>query len=192
VALPTVIVAVFKMRVIPRSALTLVITIAFASSFVVSYCDAQTQSAKTSDRIMRERVATIFRETLKRGETRIERDGYSPVTALTFVPPSTEHTDEIRRYGADAVPILSDYLKRGNGFEKHLAMRFLDAIGGKSIIEPLRKVAWYDPSPSFRATAVLWLSAARWDLAAPIIRRAAKKDSSAEVRTQAKAILAQH
>lgn len=180
------------MRVIPRSALTLVATIACASSFVVSRCDAQTLSDKTSDRIMRERIAIIFRETLKRGETIIDRKEFPPVTALTFVPPSTEHIDEIRRYGDDAIPILSDYLKRGTGFEKYLAMRFLDAIGGKNIIGPLRRVALYDPSPSFRTSALLWLSAARWDLAAPIIRHAADKDSSAEVRTQAKAILAQH
>ena len=92
----------------------------------------------------------------------------------------------------DAVPILSDYLNRGTGWEKYLAMRFLGSIGGKSIIDPLRGVALHDPSPDFRATALLWLSAARWDLAAPIIRQAARKDSSPEVRKQAQEILRQH
>ena len=160
--------------------------------YVVCRSDAQTQSRKASDQILRDRIATIFQETLKRGETRIELKDHSMVTAKTFIPPTTEDVEEIQRYGEDAVPILSDYLNRGAGFEKYLAMRFLGSIGGKSIIEPLCKVALEDPSPSFRETALLWLSAARWDLAAPIIRRAAQKDSSPEVRRQAQAILRGH
>ena len=171
--------------------LTWVITTAFASGFVDSRCAAQTASAKTSDSVMRERIATIFSETIKQGETRVEHDG-QVFTALTFMPPTTEHVDEIRRYGQDAIPILSDYISRGYGFQKYLAMRFLCGIGGKDIIEPLRRVALDDPSPSFRSSALRWLRTAPWDLVAPIIRQAAESDISDEVRREAKDILAQH
>jgi hypothetical protein len=164
----------------------------FAAGFAVRHSDAQTSPARTSKDIIRDRIAIIFEETFKRGETQVELSDHSVVTARTFMPPNTEHVEEIRRYGADAVPILSDYLDRGTGWEKYLAMRFLDSIGGKIIIDPLRRVALHDPSPSFRSTALLWLSAARWDLAAPIIRQAASKDSSPEVRKQAQEILLQH
>lgn len=167
------------------------ITTAFASGFVVSRCAAQTDSAKTSDSVIRERIATIFSETIKRGETRVGHNG-QVFTALTFMPPTIEHVDEIRRYGQDAIPILNDYLSSGNGFQKNLAMRFLGAIGGKEIIEPLRRVAMEDPSASFRSSALRWLSTAPWDLAAPIIRQAAESDISDEVRSEAREILARH
>jgi len=180
------------MKVLRSLAITWVITIVFAAGLVVRHSDAQTPSAKTSKEIIRDRITIIFQETFKQGETLVELKDHSMVKAQTFIPPANEHVEEIRRYGADAVPILSDYLNRGSGFEKYLAMRFLGSIGGKSIIDPLRRVALHDPSPNFRATALLWLSAARWDLAAPTIRHAARKDSSPEVRKQAQEILRQH
>ena len=180
------------MRVLSSLAITWVITIVFAAGLVVRHSDAQTPSAKTSKDVIRDRIAIIFQETFKQGETQIELSDHSVVTARTFIPPTNEHVEEIRRYGADAVPLLSDYLDRGTGWEKYIAMRFLGSIGGKSIIDPLHKVALHDPSPDFRATALLWLSAAPWDLAAPIIRQAARKDSSPEVRKQAQEILRQH
>ena len=180
------------MKVLTSLTITWVITIVFAAGLVVRHSDAQTPSGKTSKDLIRDRIAIIFQETFKQGEAHIELSDHSVVTARTFLPPTNEHVDEIRRYGADAVPILSDYLDRGTGWEKYIAMRFLDSIGGKSIIDPLRRVALHDPSPDFRATALLWLGAARWDLAAPIIRQAARKDSSPEVRKQAQEILRQH
>jgi hypothetical protein len=160
--------------------------------FIVLDCEAQTVSAKPSDsRVMRERIATIFRETLKRGEAIIELNGRQ-VTSRTFVPPLTEHVDEIKRYGDDAIPILAEYLNSGSGFEKYLAMRFLGSIGGSGVVEPLRKVALGDASPSFRMVALLWLTETPWDLASPIIRQVVEKDTSPEVRAKAKEILAQH
>jgi hypothetical protein len=180
------------MKVLKSVAITWSITIVFAAGLVVRHSDAQTPSAKTTKDIIRVRIAIIFQETFKQGETQIELSDHSVVTARTFLPPTNEHVEEIRRYGADAVPILSDYLDRGTGWEKYLAMRFLDSIGGKSIIDPLRRVALHDPSPDFRARALLWLKAARWDLAAPTIRHAAMKDSSPEVRKQAQEILRRH
>ena len=180
------------MKVLRSLAITWVITIVFAAGLVVRHSDAQTPSAKSAKDLIRDRIAIIFQETFKQGETHIELSDHSVVTVRTFFPPTNEHVEEIRRYGADAVPILSDYLDRGTGWEKYLAMRFLGSMGGKSIIDPLGRVVLHDPSPDFRATALLWLGAARWDLAAPIIRQAARKDSSPEVRKRAQEILRQH
>jgi hypothetical protein len=179
------------MKVLRSSVITWVITIVFVAGLVVRHSDAQMPSAKTSNEIIRDRIAKIFQETFKQGETRIEVNGQW-IMAKTFMPPTTEHVEEIRQYGDEAIPILSDYLSRGNGWEKYLAMRFLGSIGGKNIIDPVRRVALHDPEPSLRTDALLWLSAARWDLAAPIIKQAARKDSSPEVRKQAQAILAEH
>src|SRR5262249_4328127 len=174
------------MRVLASSALACFKTVAFALGLSVRGSEAQ-----SSDRLVRERIATIFQETLKRGEARVEIDGHL-ITARTFVPPSTEHVDEIRRYGKEAIPILTEYLRLENGFEQYLAMRFLGDIGGANIIGPLAGVALSDPSPGIRSTALRWLSVTRWDLASPIIRQAARDDSAAEVRKQAQDILAQH
>ena len=180
------------MKNLATSAFAYAAALICATCFVCG-CQGQELSAKHSDqRVIHERIAAIFRETLERGETRVEQNGQGSVTARTFIPPSTEHLDEIRLVGDDAIPILSDYLDSGSGFEKYLAMRFLGAIGGKGVIEPLRRVALGDASSSFRLVALLWLSEMPWHLAARIISQSADNDSSLEVRQQAKDILAQH
>ena len=181
------------MKSLSRHALAYVAALCCAMCFVILDCEAQTVSAKPFDnRAMRERIATIFRETLKQGESAVEQNGRRHVTARTFVPPSTEHVDEIRRYGDDAIPILAEYLNSDNGFEKYLAMRFLGSIGGSGVVEPLRKVALGKDSSSFRLVALLWLTETPWDVASPIIRQVAENDASVEVREKAKEILAQH
>ena len=180
------------MRSLSRYALAHVAAFCCAMCLIVLDCAAQTVSARPpDDRVMRERIATIFRETLKRGESTVELKGRQ-VTSRTFVPPSTEHVDEIRRYGDDAIPILTEHLNSGGGFEKYLAMRLLGSIGGRGVVEPLRKVALGDASSSFRLVALLWLTETPWALASPIIRQVAENDVSPEVREKAKEILAQH
>lgn len=181
------------MKSLSRQTLAQVTALCCAICFIVSNSAAQTVSAKSSARrAVRERVATIFRETLKQGEFSVERGGGRRVTARTFVPPSTEHVDEMRRYGDDAIPVLAEYLNSGSGFEKYLAMRLLGAIGGKGVVEPLGKIALSDASAGFRLAALLWLTDAPWDLASPIIRQAAEHDDSSEVRDKALEILARH
>jgi hypothetical protein len=181
------------MKLISRQTLAHVTALCCAISFIVSGSAAQTVSTKpTEHRVVRERIATIFRETLKQGEIAVERSGRRQVTARTFVPPSTEYVDEIKSYGDVSIPILAEYLNSGSGFEKYLAMRFLGAIGGKGVVEPLGKIAVSDASPGFRLVALLWLADAPWDLASPIIRQAAEHDESSEVREKALEILALH
>jgi hypothetical protein len=182
----------YEMKSLSRHALAYVAALCCSMCFIVLDCEAQTVSVKTStDHVMRERIATIFRETLKQGARTVELNGRQ-VTSQTFSPPFPWYVDEIRRYGDDAIPILAGYLSSGSGFEKYLAMRFLGLIGGRGAVEPLRKVALDDASPSFRLTALLWLSVAPWDLAYPTVKHVANNDPSLEVRERAKEILLQH
>jgi hypothetical protein len=175
-----------------RYALAYLAALCCSMCFVVFDCEAQTVSdSPSNNQVMRERIATIFRETLKQGEGLVEVDGYQ-VSVKTFVPPPSWCVDEIQRYGDDAITILTEYLSSDNGFEKYLAMRFLGLIGGRGVVEPLRRVALDDPSSSFRMTALLWLSVAPWDLAYPTIRHIVDNDSSPEVRENAKEILLNH
>jgi hypothetical protein len=71
-------------------------------------------------------------------------------------------------------------------------MRFLGLIGGRGVVEPLRRVALDDAWSSFRLDALLWFRETPWSLASPIIRQVAENDASPEVRERAKEILAQH
>ena len=181
------------MKSLSRNTFAYVAALGCALCFVVLNCVAQTVPAKSSDqRAVRERIATIFRETLKNGETLLTQKSGGHMTARTLLPPSTEHVEEIQRYGDEAIPILEEYLNSDSGFERYLAMRFLGLIGSRAVVEPLGKVALYDSSSSFRLSALLWLTQTPWDLAAPIIRQVAVNDVSAEVRDEAKEILAQH
>jgi len=176
-----------------RQILAAVAAICFVLCFIGFDCKAQTLSVQTSDnRVMRERIATIFNETFKQGESGVRHNVNRQVTTRTFVPPSTKSLDEIRRYGEAAIPILAEYLDSGSGFEKYLAMRFLGSIGGTAIFEPLSKVALKDASPSFRLVALLWLAEVPWDLAAPIVRQISENETSLEVCEKAKEMLAQH
>jgi hypothetical protein len=147
---------------------------------------AQTQSPSPIDKAkVRERIATIMSETLKRGEF-TSPEGWKGVTR---VPPSKEDTEEIKRYGDDAVPILEEYLSSEVGREYELAMRFLGALGGHRIIEPLRKIILFDPSPRKREFALYWITQAPWDEASPILRQAADADPDSSVREAAKDML---
>jgi hypothetical protein len=176
-----------------RRAKVYVGALCFIMFFIVLDCEAQKVSAKPSNNsVMRERIAIIFRETLQQGELAVEHNGSRQVTSRTFVPPPPWYVDEIRHYGDDAIPLLADYLSSGSGFEKYLAMRFLGLMGGRGVVELLRKVALDDASSSFRFAALLWLAVAPWDLAFPTIRYIADRDSSPEVREKAKEILLQH
>ena len=181
------------MQSFSRHAIACVGLLFFTMSFLALECEAQTVTARPSDsQVLRERVAIIFRETLKQGERAFEHNGRRVVVSRTFVPPPPWYVNEIRDNADDAIPILAEYLRSNNGFEKYLALRFLGLIGDSRVVAPLREVALNDASSSFRFTAVLWLSVAPWDLASPIIRDIASNDSSAEVREKAKEILLQH
>ena len=97
---------------------------------------SQTLPPASDERAIRERIATIIRETLKRGEgTTVE--GYR---FYTWVPPSNEDVEEINSYGDKAVPILEEYLFSDVGREGNLVLRILGRIGGSRVVEPLKRV----------------------------------------------------
>lgn len=172
--------------------LTYVGVLCLTMFFMVPRCAAQTQSAKIFDKqVMSERIAVIFRETLKQGEGSVVFNGQQ-VKVRTYMPPRTQHVVEIQSYGDEGIPIIAKYLSSGSGFEKYLAMRFLGLIGSAGVVEPLTQVALNDTSSSFRLSALGWLSVTPWDLASPTIRHIAVNDSAEEVRELAKEILERH
>ena len=155
----------------------------------ISFSNGQTTPPKAPDKAkLRERIATIMRETLKRGEIDTG-EGY---TVITRVPPSPEDIKKIQHYGDDAVSILSGYLLSEDAREYELAMRFLGALGGSRIIEPLREIILFDPSPRKRDFALSSITQAPWDEASPIIRQAAETDPDTHVREVAKDLLINH
>jgi hypothetical protein len=146
---------------------------------------SQTLPSAPDEGTIRERIATIIRETLKQGEgTTVE--GYR---FFTWMPPSDKDVEEIKSYGDKAVPILEKYLFSDVGREGHLALRLFGLLGGSRIVEPLKRVAEQSTSASRRATALTWLTQAPWELASPIIRNAAETDRDPEVRGVARDLL---
>ena len=156
---------------------------------VALHVDAQTKLTNDAQMpLIRERVQRILRETIEDGETVIMLDGRQ-VIARTFIPPSELAVDEVKAYGDKAVPILAEYLRQTSGFEKYHAMRLLGAIGGKSVVAPLRQVALHDSSAGYREYALAFLTQAPWELAAPILQEAASRDADLKVRQRAKELL---
>ena len=155
---------------------------------VTGHCLGQGKlaDAQTTAKV-RERVDTIIRETIKRGEF-ITAEG---VRGITRVPPSYEDVEEIKSYGDRAVLPLEEHFS-GNAFEYEMAMRLMGALGGERIIKPLRNVALYDPSARKREYALRWITQGPWDQAAKVITQAAEHDADANVRAAAKELLSGH
>ena len=145
------------------------------------------QEAPNQDKVRR-RVAIIMSKTLKRGEGEITQNG-EKIKVWTRMPPDTKDVEEIQRYGDAAVPVLAEYLKSGSPSEKDFAMQFLGVMGGSRIVEPLLSVIQNDDSPAMRKTALRWITQAPWDMAGPIIEKAAESDPDPDVREEAKQLL---
>ena len=137
---------------------------------------------------VRDRVNTIIRKTLQRGEFTTAEG----VKGITRTPPSTEDVDEIKSYGDRAVQPLEEHFATDNAFDYELAMRLMGALGGKRIIAPLKKVALYDRSARKREYALRWITQGPWDLASQVITQAAENDRDANVRKVARELLSGH
>src|ERR1051325_5591443 len=125
----------------------------------------------------RERIAQIMRQRLNEGRSVVKG-----VRVQTRTPPSPEAVDEIKRYGDDAVPMLSEYLSSKDAQVRSIAVEFIGLLGGRRVIGPLQKVIRSDDSPTVRVLAVRWVSQAPWESAAPVIREAARADADPRVR----------
>ena len=151
---------------------------------------SQTLPQGSDEGAIRERIATIIRETLKQGEgTTVE--GYR---FYTWIPASNEDVEEIKSYGDKAVWILEEYLFSDVGREGDLVLRILGRMGGSRILEPrilepLKRVVEQSTSPWRRQEALRALTQAPWELAFPIIRNAAETDRDPEVRAEARDLL---
>ena len=137
---------------------------------------------------VRERINIIIRETLKRGEFATAEG----VKAITRIPPLAADMEEVKSYGDQAVLPLEEHFQSSNGFEYELAMRLMGELGGKRIIEPLKKVILYDQSARKREYALRWITQGPWDQASKVINQAAENDPDANVRKVAKELLSGH
>jgi hypothetical protein len=153
---------------------------------VVGHCLGQgkVDDAQATAKV-RERVDTIIRETIKRGEFTAAEG----VRGITRVPPSYEDVEEIKSYGDRALLPLEEHFSSASSFEYELAMRLMGALGGERIIKPLKNVALNDPSARKREYALRWITQGPWDQAAKVIRQAAEHDPDANVRAVANELL---
>ena len=163
----------------------LLIWTCFLSLLLVMDASAQIKTSSPANKA-RERINQIISETLKRGEF-TSPEGYRVVTRI---PPSSEDVEEVKRMGDDAIPTLEEHFSSPDGREYELAMRLLGALGGKRIIEPLRKIIQFDSSAEKRKAALRWITQGRWDLASEILRKSAESDSDPKVRELAQELLA--
>jgi hypothetical protein len=155
---------------------------------LITFGDCLGQGKVADAAKVRERVNTIIRETLQRGEFTTAEG----VKGITRVPPSAADMEEIKRYGDRAVLPLQDYFYSGNAFEYELAMRLMGALGGKRIIEPFKKVILYDQSARKREYALRGIIQGPWDQASKVISQAAENDPDENVRKVAEELLSGH
>jgi HEAT repeat protein len=129
-------------------------------------------------------VATSFDETGKLGAQTPFTDQASNHWAGGMWEVDPTH-DTFKQLGKSAVPVLAAYLSSESPRAQELAMRFLAAIGGDRIVEPLRGFAKHSAFPSNRAEAVMFLVETPLSKALPIIEDVSKTDPDPDVRKTA-------
>jgi hypothetical protein len=80
------------------------------------------------------KVSIIMDEILRRGEQQ-----RGQVKMSTWVPPTEEDLDKIRKIGHDAIPTLDKALDSPQPNRPFLAVKLLEVIGGPDIVPPLKK-----------------------------------------------------
>ncbi len=134
---------------------------------------------------IRQRISSIIRETLNRGEITTAEG----IKVIVRSKPETKDIEEVVSYGDEAVVVLTDFLKSENTREYELTMRLLGALGGERIVQPLRDVIMFDSSPRKREYALAAITQAPWNKAEPIIRMSSETDPDAQVRRVAERLL---
>jgi len=146
------------------------------------------QELASTNSNLHEQIATIIATTVHEGQG-VTREGQR---FYTFVPPSPDALETVKRNADDAIPILNEFIWGKDPNAGHVAMRLLGALGGEKILAQLTPVIDKHPSPGMRSLALRWVSTAPWERALPILKRAAAKDSSRSVRDTAKELIARH
>jgi hypothetical protein len=139
----------------------------------------------SEDERIKNRIATIMSQT---GGQEAEVKG---VKVWTRMPPKREAVTEIKSFGDKAVPPLIEYLRDKDSRIRNQAVEFLGLLKTTKAIEPLKKVALTDSSPTSRQIALRWLSILPWDSVSPIIQQATN-DAEATVRNEARALIRSH
>jgi hypothetical protein len=111
-------------------------------------------------------IAAIIDGILKHGEQSLG----GGITASTWVPPSPDEIEQIRKIGHDAISSLNRALDSHRPFQQFLVVRLLGAIGGADVVPPLRRALERDKQNSVRMAALAALRSAPDNLAVPIIQ----------------------
>jgi len=114
------------------------------------------------------------------------------VKRITFEPATNQEFAEVKALGQEAVAPLERYLdlQRKNGFTQLFAVKFLMAIGGSTILSPLKRaLAQQDQWEVTRAAALDGIFSVSRDEARPYVK-AALADKSPLVQRRAKELLA--
>lgn len=149
---------------------------------------SQGEPGKQSTPRVERRITEILDRLVAEGTTRLPNGAI----AYTRVPPSREDIEEIRAFGDAAVPVLARFAESAKPSQQQLAINLLGHLGGKRIVEPLRKLVENAESPALRIFALRSLAMAPWEDASPIIRKVSVSDTSEPVRGEAEKILAGH
>ena len=111
------------------------------------------------------KVSIIMDAILRRGE---QQQGQ--VKMSTWVPPTEEDLDKIRKIGHDAIPTLDKALDSRQPNRPFLAVKLLAVIGGPDIVPPLKKALRPSNPDLVRIASLSALRSAPDSLAVPIIR----------------------
>jgi HEAT repeat protein len=147
------------------------------------------QRPTTSNRaLVRERVASIVQQTAARAQL-TTKEGLKVTTRPL---PSTENLSEVRRFGDEAVDVLSEYLSSDDVIVQETALRLLGEFTDQHALCVLQNFAQKAASPFIRGTALRWLIHFPAATYRPIIQQAADNDPSPEVRSTALTLLKRH
>ena len=132
-------------------------------------------------------VRAIFEKSLAEGVMHLP-DG---TTIVEPVPPSREALDAVRNIGDAALPVLAEELRSGSDRAFSLALRFIEAMGGKRVVPIMAEAAKTAPAPHRRQEALRWLVNITPADALPIAQDMAQTDPDQSVREAANAVIAQ-
>jgi HEAT repeat protein len=140
--------------------------LAFLQSTLLPANVATSQTTTTQpDQDPATKVSNIMDEILKRGEQ--QQGG---VTISTWVPPTSEDLDNIRKIGRDAIAPLDKALDSRQPNRPLLAVQLLEVIGGADVVPPLERSLLPSNPNLVRIASLSALRSAPDELALPIIR----------------------
>jgi hypothetical protein len=158
-------------------------------SLLLVSSNGQTHKAKQTDKAaIRKRIAAIISDRLKEG-LMFPNNGSPGSPVYTRVPPSREAVKEVKEYGDNALPVLSEHLQSKNERERGVAVELIGLVGGYRMVVFLQRVIQNDAASHIRILAIRWITQAPPSLALPIIRKAARTDVDESVRKAARDIL---